>query len=106
MLDSKTNDQRLGSLLWVRASRSPVGAPRGVGRGRDGHGGARGVGRGVHDGDRDRRVSVPPHGVVDADEESVLLEKGVADEEDLEAARRRFGDDAVRYVRGRDGEIH
>ncbi len=38
--------------------------------------------------------------------ESVLLDKGVADEEDLEAARRRFGEDAPGYVRARDGEIH
>ncbi len=37
--------------------------------------------------------------------ESVLLDKGVADEEDLEAARRRSGEDAG-YVRGRDGESH
>ncbi len=36
--------------------------------------------------------------------ESVLLDKGVADEEDLEAARRKFGEEG--YVRGRDGEIH
>ncbi len=38
--------------------------------------------------------------------ESVLLDKGVADEEDLEAARRRSGEDATGYVRARDGEIH
>ncbi len=39
--------------------------------------------------------------------ESVLLDKGLADEEDLEAARRRFGDDAPppADVRG-DGELH
>jgi hypothetical protein len=37
--------------------------------------------------------------------ESVLLEKGVADEEDLEAARARSGGEAG-YVRGRDGELH
>jgi hypothetical protein len=35
--------------------------------------------------------------------ESVLLDKGVADEDDLEAARARTGSD---YVRGRDGELH
>jgi hypothetical protein len=40
--------------------------------------------------------------------ESVLLDKGVADEEDLEAARRRFDGEGPEpeYVRGRDGEIH
>lgn len=38
--------------------------------------------------------------------ESVLLEKGVADEDDLEAARRRFGDELTGYVRGRDGDVH
>ena len=38
--------------------------------------------------------------------ESVLLDKGLADEEDLEAARRRFGEAAPVYVRARDGEIH
>lgn len=37
--------------------------------------------------------------------ESVLLEKGVADEEDLEAARARSGGEAG-YVRGRDGDLH
>ncbi|HEY6003026.1 MAG TPA: hypothetical protein VIV57_09125 [Anaeromyxobacter sp.] len=37
--------------------------------------------------------------------ESVLLEKGVADEDDLEAARARSGGEAG-YVRGRDGELH
>jgi hypothetical protein len=36
--------------------------------------------------------------------ESVLLDKGLADEEDLEAARRRFGD--APRVAGRDGELH
>jgi hypothetical protein len=61
--------------------------------------------------DMSRRLEAAEHDVsqalASADvAESVLLEKGVADEEDLEAARRRFGDDAVRYVRGRDGEIH
>ena len=38
--------------------------------------------------------------------ESVLLEKGLADEEDLEAARRRFGESAPSYSRARAGEIH
>ncbi len=38
--------------------------------------------------------------------ESVLIEKGVADEDDLEAARRRFGDEEGGHVRVRDGEIH
>ncbi len=38
--------------------------------------------------------------------ETVLLDKGVADEEDLEAARRRFGEDPQGYARGRDEEIH
>jgi hypothetical protein len=38
--------------------------------------------------------------------ETVLLEKGLADEEDLEAARRRFGDEPPpANVRG-DGELH
>jgi hypothetical protein len=37
--------------------------------------------------------------------ESVLLDKGVADEEDLEAARARSGTEGG-YVRGRDGELH
>ena len=37
--------------------------------------------------------------------ESVLLDKGVADEDDLEAARARTGGDGG-YVRGRDGELH
>jgi hypothetical protein len=36
--------------------------------------------------------------------ESVLLDKGLADEEDLEAARRRFND-APRDA-GRDGELN
>lgn len=38
--------------------------------------------------------------------ESVLLEKGVADEDDLEAARARSGGGEPGYVRGRDGELH
>ncbi len=47
------------------------------------------------------------HALASADvAESVLLEKGVADEDDLEAARRRFGDEVTTYVRGRDGEVH
>ena len=37
--------------------------------------------------------------------ESVLLEKGVADEDDLEAARARSSGDNG-YVRGRDGDLH
>jgi hypothetical protein len=39
--------------------------------------------------------------------ETVLLDKGVADEEDLEAARARFGaPEAAGYVRTRDGDLH
>ncbi len=43
--------------------------------------------------------------------ESLLLEKGIADEEDIEAARRRFdGSDAPasssRYLPERDGDLH
>jgi hypothetical protein len=38
--------------------------------------------------------------------ESVLLEKGVADEDDLEAARARSGGGEAGYVRGRDGDLH
>ncbi len=39
--------------------------------------------------------------------ESVLLDKGVADEEDLEAARARSGaPDPAGYVRTRDGDLH
>jgi uncharacterized protein YlxW (UPF0749 family) len=43
--------------------------------------------------------------------ESLLLDKGVADEEDIEAARRRFdgGDPppvSSHYVPGRDGDLH
>jgi hypothetical protein len=39
--------------------------------------------------------------------ETVLLEKGVADEEDLEEARRCFeADGAARYDRQRDGSLH
>jgi hypothetical protein len=38
--------------------------------------------------------------------ESVLLEKGVADEEDLEAARARSTGGEHGYVRGRDGDLH
>ena len=38
--------------------------------------------------------------------ESVLLDKGLADEEDLEAARRRFGDDAAAAVARGDGDLH
>jgi hypothetical protein len=52
------------------------------------------------------------HAVTQAEvAESLLLEKGIADEEDIEAARRRFdgGDPAPpssRYVPGRDGGLH
>jgi hypothetical protein len=39
--------------------------------------------------------------------ETVLLEKGLADEEDLEEARRYFEQHASpRYVRERDGHLH
>jgi hypothetical protein len=38
--------------------------------------------------------------------ETVLLDKGLADEEDLEAARRRFGDDAPPSDARGDGELH
>lgn len=39
--------------------------------------------------------------------ETVLLEKGVADEEDLEEARRYFEQNAApRYDRERDGSLH
>ena len=38
--------------------------------------------------------------------ESVLLDKGVADEDDLEAARARSGGGEPGYVRGRDGDLH
>ncbi|MEI7704438.1 MAG: hypothetical protein WCK73_07545 [Deltaproteobacteria bacterium] len=39
--------------------------------------------------------------------ETVLLEKGVADEEDLEEARRYFeANTAARYDRQRDGSLH
>jgi methylphosphotriester-DNA--protein-cysteine methyltransferase len=39
--------------------------------------------------------------------ESVLVEKGLADEEDLEAVRRRFDADGTPgYVRGRDGALN
>jgi C4-dicarboxylate-specific signal transduction histidine kinase len=52
------------------------------------------------------------HAVTQAEvSESLLLEKGIADEEDIEAARRRFdgGEPAAsgsRYVPGRDGGLH
>jgi hypothetical protein len=52
------------------------------------------------------------HAVTQAEvAESLLVEKGIADEEDVEAARRRFdGGDAPasspRYVPGRDGGLH
>ena len=43
--------------------------------------------------------------------ETLLLDKGIADEEDIEAARRRFdgGEPSAassRYVPGRDGGLH
>lgn len=39
--------------------------------------------------------------------ESLLVEKGVADEEDVEAVRRRFdGDSSAAYTRTRDGDLH
>jgi outer membrane murein-binding lipoprotein Lpp len=38
--------------------------------------------------------------------ESVLLDKGVADEDDLEAARARSGAGEPGHVRGRDGDLH
>jgi hypothetical protein len=38
--------------------------------------------------------------------ESVLLDKGVADEDDLEAARARSGGGDAGYVRTRDGDLH
>jgi hypothetical protein len=38
--------------------------------------------------------------------ECVLLDKGVADEDDLEAARARSGGGEAGYVRGRDGDLH
>jgi hypothetical protein len=38
--------------------------------------------------------------------EAVLLDKGLADEDDLEAARRRFGDEAPPPDARRDGELH
>ncbi len=52
------------------------------------------------------------HAVTQAEvSESLLLEKGIADEEDIEAARRRFdgGEPSAsssRYVPGRDGGLH
>jgi hypothetical protein len=38
--------------------------------------------------------------------ESVLLEKGVADEDDLEAVRQRFDPGSSEYVRDRDGDLN
>jgi len=52
------------------------------------------------------------HAVTQAEiSESLLLEKGIADEEDIEAARRRFdgGDPSAsssRYLPDRDGDLH
>jgi len=48
-------------------------------------------------------VAVSAHAEV---AESVLLEKGYADADDLEAARRRLEDEGVSGARGRDGEMH
>ncbi len=38
--------------------------------------------------------------------ETVLLDKGLADEDDLEAARRRFGEGHASGEVGRDGDLH
>ncbi len=38
--------------------------------------------------------------------ETLLVEKGIADEEELAAARRRAGDEDAAYDRARDGELH
>jgi hypothetical protein len=48
------------------------------------------------------------HAVTQAEiAEGVLLEKGVADEDDIEAVRRRFDSDAPGAAAGeRDGELH
>lgn len=47
------------------------------------------------------------HAVTQAEiAESVLLEKGVADEDDIEAVRRRFDSDAPAPAGERDGELH
>ena len=52
------------------------------------------------------------HSVTQAEiTESLLLDKGIADEEDIEAARQRFdgGEPSAsssRYVPGRDGDLH
>ena len=52
------------------------------------------------------------HAVTQAEiSEALLLDKGIADEEDIEAARRRFdgGEPAAsssRYIPGRDGDLH
>jgi hypothetical protein len=58
----------------------------------------------------ERRLEAAEHDVAGALSrteiaETVLLDKGLADEEDLEAARRRFGDEAALDAR-RDGELH
>lgn len=58
------------------------------------------------------RVEVAEHDSIEASEhaeiaESVLLEKGYADADDLEAARRRLDREGSGGVaRGREGEIH
>ncbi len=52
------------------------------------------------------------HAVTQAEiSESLLIDKGIADEEDVEAARRRFdgGEPSAassRYIPGRDGGLH
>lgn len=38
--------------------------------------------------------------------ESLLVEKGIADEEDVAEVRRRFGDEDAAYLRARDGDLH
>jgi hypothetical protein len=74
--------------------------------------------RGVHERMRELSVRVEAaeadvaHAVTAAEiSESLLVEKGIADEEDIEAARRRFDGgepsaSASRYTPGRDGGLH
>lgn len=57
------------------------------------------------------RVDVAEHDAVAASShaevaESVLLEKGYADADDLEAARRRLEGEGITGARGRPGEMH
>jgi hypothetical protein len=57
------------------------------------------------------RVEVAEHDSIEASEhaeiaESVLLEKGYADPDDLEAARHRLDRQSGGVARGREGEIH